>query len=277
MITSTSNGQIKRIRRLQRSGRARREENVFIAEGPKLVLETPPRLCRALYIAESFAAEWETRKKAAGFSCDAPEETVSDSVLLAAADTAAPQGVLAIVEKPAYSLKDLLAKGPRCLLLLEGIRDPGNLGTMFRTAEGAGATGIVMSPDTADLFQPKTVRATMGSLYHMPFAEAKDWQGALSAIKAAGVSLYAAHLQGKAMYDTLDYRGDCGFLIGNEGAGLTAETAAFADAYVKIPMEGRLESLNAAMAAGLLMYEANRQRRALSGSSAERKERADLV
>ena len=132
---------------------------------------------------------------------------------------------------------------------------------MVRTGEGAGITGILMSPGTVDLFSPKVVRSTMGSIYRVPFFEASDWEAALRQVKAAGVRLYAAHLRGTGSYDSFDYTGPSGFLIGNEGNGLTEETASAADALLKIPMEGRLGSLNAAMAAGILMYETYRQRR----------------
>ena len=132
---------------------------------------------------------------------------------------------------------------------------------MFRTGEGAGVTGIVMHKATVDLFHPKTVRSTMGSIYRVPFVIAEDWNRTISEISGAGVKLYAAHLAGTKMYDAFDYTGGCGFFVGNEGRGLTRETTTRADELLRIPMEGRLESLNAAMAAGILMYEANRQRR----------------
>ncbi len=146
------------------------------------------------------------------------------------------------------------------LLILEGIQDPGNLGTMIRTGEGAGATGILMDKTTVDMFHPKTIRATMGALYRMPFFIATDLQGAIRQLKEKGVSIYAAHLSGTLSYEEPDYRGHTGFLIGNEGNGLSPETAGLADVCIQIPMEGKVESLNAAVAAALLMYEAKRQR-----------------
>ena len=251
MITSTSNKQIKHIIQLQKKARLRKEEDVFVVEGPRMLAETPKELRVALYVAESYADSWQ----------EPGAEIVADHVMKAMADTTTPQGVLAVVRRPRYTLEELLSVRPAHLLLVEGIQDPGNLGTMFRTAEGAGVSGIIMHPSTVDLFHPKTVRSTMGSIYRVPFVVAEDWRGTLGQISDAGVTLYAAHLQGKQWYDSFDYRLDCGFLIGNEGNGLTAETAAMADTYLKIPMEGQLESLNAAMAAGILMYEVNRQRR----------------
>ena len=147
------------------------------------------------------------------------------------------------------------------LLVTENVQDPGNLGTMFRTAEGAGVTGILMSRDTVDIFNPKTIRSTMGSIYRMPFLYTEDLKKDISELQKEGVHFYAAHLKGKASYDEADYQKPSAFLIGNEGNGLTTEIADLADVYIRIPMEGKLESLNAAMAAGILMYEANRQRR----------------
>lgn len=261
MITSTKNQQVKEVRLLQTKGKARRRQRLFVAEGPKLVLETPGELIVKVFVAESYADIWQ--EKAGRL---ARQELVSDRVMEAMSDTATPQGVLAIVRQPEYTLEDLLAPRPAHLLLIEGIQDPGNLGTIFRTGEGAGVTGIVMNEAAVDLFHPKTVRSTMGSIYRVPFFVAADWQKTLGALSSAGVTLYAAHLQGTKKYDTFDYRKSCGFLIGNEGNGLTAKTAEAADCYLKIPMEGKLESLNAAMAAGILMYEVHRQRQQESES-----------
>ncbi len=147
------------------------------------------------------------------------------------------------------------------ILALENIQDPGNLGTILRTAEGAGVTGILMSRECVDIYNPKVIRSTMGSIYRVPFCYSQDWQGNLDRLKRQDVRLYAAHLGGEKYYDEISYREPSAFLIGNESRGLTRETAALADEYVRIPMCGQVESLNAAVAASILMYEANRQRR----------------
>ena len=139
-------------------------------------------------------------------------------------------------------------------MVLEDIQDPGNLGTIFRTAEGAGASGIILSEGCVDIYNPKTVRATMGSLYRMPFIYSHELSETIGKLKAAGLTVYAAHLKGERSYDEIDYS-DSAFLIGNEGNGLKDETAALADTYIRIPMEGSLESLNASVAASVLMYE----------------------
>ena len=148
--------------------------------------------------------------------------------------------------------------------MLETIQDPGNLGTIIRAGEGAGITGIVMNHDTADIYNPKVIRSTMGSIFRMPFVYADDLQDACLLMKNRGVRLFAAHLKGMNNYDQEDYTDNVGFLIGNEANGLTEETTSLADCLVKIPMEGKVESLNAAIAASVLMFETARQRRSCS-------------
>lgn len=260
MISSTSNQQIKTIVQLNKKARARRELRAFVVEGAKMLAETPRGLLKRVYVSEHFLEKEKNRVLLEESGAD--YETVSDGVFAHASDTETPQGVLAVVRMPEYAFSDLL-RGPQTrLLVLEDIQDPGNLGTMFRTAEGAGMSGIIMSRNTVDLFAPKTVRATMGSIYRVPYYVPDDLRGTLRELSQAGIRIYAAHLGGQCWYDEPDYTRPSAFLIGNEGNGLRGETAACADTYVKIPMEGRLESLNAAMSAGILMYEAYRQCRA---------------
>lgn len=257
MITSTSNAQIKKIIQLNTRGKARRSSRAFVVEGIKMFEEAPDDWIEAVYISESFLKNHGKLVK------DRSYEVVSDNVFKHISDTMTPQGILCILKMPEYGMEDLLGTGEKIPLLLvtESIQDPGNLGTMFRTAEGAGATGIVMNKSTVDLFNPKTIRSTMGSIYRMPFLYAEDLGSVIGELQGQGIRFYAAHLKGTVSYDEQDYTYPAGFLIGNEGNGLSEEIAELADDYIRIPMEGQLESLNAAMAAGILMYEANRQRR----------------
>ena len=132
---------------------------------------------------------------------------------------------------------------------------------ILRTAEGAGVNGILMSRDTVDIFNPKTIRSTMGSVYRVPFLYVEDICETVRKLKNKGISAYAAHLKGTGSYDEQDYTKGTAFLIGNEGNGLTDELADLADTYIRIPMYGKVESLNAAIASAVLMYEAQRQRR----------------
>lgn len=257
MITSTANAQVKNLIQLVKKAKVRNEQRLFVVEGPKMYAEAPKEWLDKVYVSESFVTDKEHQAMLAGASY----EVLSDSVFKTVSDTQTPQGILSLLKMPSYELSDVMRGEKTHLLILESIQDPGNLGTMFRTGEGAGISGVIMNKTTVDVFNPKTIRATMGSIYRVPFYVADNLAETIDKLHAAGVQLYAAHLKGTRSYDTLDYKAATGFLIGNEGNGLTAETAELADTYVRIPMEGAVESLNAAIAATILMYETARQRR----------------
>lgn len=266
MITSTSNQQMKQLSALLKKAKERREKKAFVAEGTKMVAEAPQKQLKAVYLSESYwkNAENQALIKQLESSCkqtNAVFEIVADSVFKSVSDTQTPQGIMAVVSMPEYKLEELLQGEKTHLLLLESVQDPGNLGTMVRTGEGAGVTGIIMNKTTVDLFNPKTIRSTMGSIYRVPFIVTEDLGDTISFLQKKGVALYAAHLKGEHYYTEETYTKACGFLIGNEGNGLSDEVADMADSYIRIPMEGQVESLNAAVSATLLMYEANRQRR----------------
>jgi TrmH family RNA methyltransferase len=256
---------MKNLSALLKKSKERRAQGLFVVEGPKMCFEAPKEWVRAVYVSETFEKEPDTRTQLFSYCGEVaqalPYEVVADSVLKSVSDTQNPQGIMAVVEKPCYTLSDMLCGEQTMLLVLDGIQDPGNLGTMLRTGEGAGMTGVIMSRTTVDLFNPKTIRSTMGSLYRVPFYIAENLVATLAQLKADGVKLYAAHLKGTRSYDEPDYTGACGFLIGNEGNGLSEEAAEAADTYIRIPMAGQVESLNAAISAGLLLYECSRQRR----------------
>ena len=257
MITSVSNQQMKRIKELLNKSKQRKKEKCFVAEGIRMVAETPADRLEKIYVSESF---YKNPPELRGLDLS-KALIVDDQVFRQVSDTQTPQGIMAIVRQKENSLEDILKQPNALLLFLENIQDPGNLGTMMRTAEGAGVTGIILSRESVDIYNPKTIRATMGSLYRMPFVYVDDFCGTVQLAKSQGIRLYAAHLKGKNTYDGEDYRQPTGFLIGNEGNGLTKEAADSATDYIRIPMGGQLESLNAAVAAAVLMYEANRQRR----------------
>lgn len=278
MITSMSNQRVRQIAQWQSKAKQRRQDGVFLAEGWKMYGEAPLELIREVYLSESMAEQLKSRKTAEGAEGDRAlyrtpyidyieeklsrtgYETVSEEVFERMSDTQTPQGILTVLRRPAYGMGDLLRGEDPLLLLLEDIQDPGNLGTILRTGEGAGITGVIMSSRTVDIYNPKTIRATMGSIYRVPFLYAEDLGETVRALQKNGIRVYAAHLQGETYYSSLSFREGTAFLIGNEGNGLRRETAALADSYLKIPMEGQVESLNAAIAASLLVYEAHRQR-----------------
>lgn len=260
MITSITNPRVKQIVQWQTKSRERRDAGVYLAEGFKMYEEAPEEDIREVYLSEEAlkrAGENPAiREKLGRTGC----ETVSGEVFRKMSDTQTPQGILCVLRRREYELGQLLTGRAPLLVVLEGLQDPGNLGTIVRTGEGAGVSGIIMSADTADIYNPKTIRATMGSVFRVPFLRTDHLKETVMQLRRMGIRTYAAHLGGKKSYDTFSYREGTAFLIGNEGRGLTEQLAASADDYLKIPMEGRVESLNAAVTASLLMYEAHRQR-----------------
>ncbi len=268
MITSTQNNQIKNIIALNKKARERKAQRLFVVEGIRAVAEVPGQLLHAVYYVEGFADSSEGEAFLAAIKAKAPKaliEEVAKSVFNSMSDTVTPQGVLALVKMQEFSLEDVLgisAGRAAHIVILESLQDPGNMGTIVRTAEGAGATGIIMNSTTVDIYSPKVVRSTMGSIFRMPHIIASDLGATIQQLKDEyGVSVYAAHLKGEKFHDEFDYTGPTAFMIGNEGNGLTDEMAAKATSYLRIPMEGQLESLNASVAASILMYECHRQRR----------------
>lgn len=265
MITSTSNSKVKRIVSLQEKSRIRAKENVFIVEGIKMFDEAPVGRMKEIYIEEKLFGALEGALKDKVEACREKKvqiEIVSEEVLLKMSDTLSPQGILCVMERYAYDYEQMIRvvkeKKQRVplFLLLEDIQDPGNLGTMIRTAEGAGVDGVFMSRKTVDIYNPKTIRSTMGSLYRVPFCYIEELKDVIVSLQQNQIKVYAAHLKGEQYYHEINYRDGAAFLIGNEGNGLKKETADLADCYLKIPMEGKLESLNASIAAALLMYQA---------------------
>lgn len=265
MITSIGNQRVKRIAQWNKKPSFRNRDGVFVAEGVKMFLEAPPGSLKEVYVADGFLEEIgkaERSREILGKLEECGYETVSEEVFSKMSDTCSPQGILFVAGQMRYTLEQMAgAAGNPLFLVLEDIQDPGNLGTMIRTGEGAGISGVIMNKGTVDIYNPKTIRSTMGSVYRVPFLYAEDFHGTIRRLQEDGIAVYAAHLKGEKCYDEFEYCRPTAFLIGNEGSGLTEETAELADSYVRIPMEGQLESLNAAVASALLVYEAAGQRR----------------
>ena len=258
VITSTSNEQIKKLIQLKEKSKVRKTTGTFTVEGKKMFVEIPAEDLVSVYVSETFLKENGELVK------DKKYQIVSDQVFKKISDTVTPQGIVAVVKQKSYSIDYIIEKRNKeksCIVVLDRLQDPGNMGTIFRTAEGAGVDGIFMSTNCVDIYNPKTIRSTMGSVYRVPFVIAPDLQDVFAWFKKQGIRSYAAHLKGKGWYDEQSYVGGTAFLIGNEGNGLTDATAGQADCLIRIPMKGQLESLNAGVAAAILMYEASRQRR----------------
>lgn len=219
--------------------------------------EAPKEWVEKVYVSEALTSDKELMKKAETL----PFEIVADSVFRQMSDTQTPQGVLTVLRKPSYTIEDILKGENPLIMILEDLQDPGNAGTILRTGEGAGVSGVLLTKTCVDITNPKVIRSTMGSIYRMPFLYVENVVSLKGKLKERKICTFAAHLQGKNFYDEESYTGGTAFLIGNEGKGLTQETSESADCLIRIPMCGKVESLNAAMASGILMYEAARQRR----------------
>ena len=276
IISSKDNKKIKYLRSLLEKGSARKKNRQFIVEGIKLVDEALVygKVCEII-ISESLYEEIilggliknallaDNGKNLIDYVNDDNSTTVvSDAVFKTVSETINPQGVVAVVTMPEYEIlnEGFLTQtynktGKIKLLILEDTADPGNLGTIMRTAEAAGVTGVIMGRGTVDIFNPKVVRSTMGSIFRLPFIYVEDVRETIRELKKYGISFYAAHLKGKQSYKDVKYSDKAGILIGNEARGLSPETAELADIYIIIPMQGKVESLNAAVAAALMMYE----------------------
>ena len=262
MITSTSNARIKRLVNLKKKRKLRDEEGVFLVEGIRMFREVPLDKLKEVYVSESFYKKEKDTVKEVLKDSKIRVEELTDTVFSHASDTKTPQGILCVVEQMNHKISELTSAECPLIMVLDHLQDPGNLGTMIRTGEGAGITGVIMNNQTVDIFNPKTIRATMGSIFRVPFVYVPDLAPVLEQMHAKGIHTYAAHLKGQEYYDSFSFREPTAFLIGNEGNGLSKEISDQAGQYLKIPMEGRVESLNASIAAALLMYEAHRQRSA---------------
>ncbi|MEN1990369.1 TrmH family RNA methyltransferase [Paenibacillus hubeiensis] len=185
--------------------------------------------------------------------------SVSPAVIAKCTDTMTPQPVFAVVRKSSEPLQNLWSDAKGLVVVLDGVQDPGNVGTIIRSADAAGAAGVVLGAGSADVYNPKTIRSTMGSLFHLPIVEG-DLETILSEAKAAGVRLVSTSLQAEHSCYSYDFTQSVWLVIGNEGKGISDATARRVDDAITIPMQGQAESLNAAMAATVLLFEAMRQR-----------------
>ena len=243
--------ELRHINNLKKKASYRKEKGIFIVEGIKMYREIPKDLLLKTYISKSFedTLDGRAKKELGGY------EVISDKSFENISDTKTPQGILALVSRLSYSLEDILEQSKKSLLILENIQDPGNLGTMLRVGEAAGLSGLIMSEDTVDIYNPKVVRSTMGSIFRLPFICAGDLKPLVKNLK-----VYASTLKNSSSYDSFDYTLDHAFIMGNESGGVSEDLCRLADDSLHIPMQGQTESLNVSVAAAILLYEAARQR-----------------
>ena len=254
----------KFIKELQAKAKLRRESGLYVVDGVRMCAELPAEEAEEVFVTPEFlasehAGSCEKLLRTCGY------ELISAQEMKQMSDTVTPQGILVLArQKKVRGIRELLAeKKFPLLVLLENLQDPGNLGTILRASEAAGATGVIMDRSCADIYAPKVVRSTMGAVFRVPFLIVDDLCRTAEILQEESIRLYAAHLRSASDYTSVSYRSGCGILIGNEAHGLSDALTEKADAAIKIPMCGRVESLNAAMAATILLFEANRQRRTL--------------
>jgi RNA methyltransferase, TrmH family len=267
VVESKQNARLKELRKvLAASGRS--ESGRVGIEGPKMLEEA---LRAGLRVATIFVAQGSERLLD-GLRLPAKTEVLQlpRALLDSALATETPQPVAALVEPPDWSWAHVLdqSKATTLVLVLAGIQDPGNLGTIVRSAEAFGATGIVSLPGTVSVRNPKAVRASAGSVFRVPLLAASE-RICLERLREAGVRILATTVHAARPADLVDMAGPVALVMGNEGNGVAEDLVAKADAKVTIPCPGPVESLNAAMAATVLLYEAARQRALASGGPAE--------
>ncbi|MEU7796200.1 RNA methyltransferase [Micromonospora tulbaghiae] len=253
-------------RRLQRR-RDRDQAGRFLAEGPQAVREA---LARTGTVVELFgipaALDRYADLAAAAARADVPVSEVTDDALAALTETVAPQGLVAVCGHLDVPLEQAVVRGPRLVAVLAGIRDPGNAGTVLRTADAAGAGAVVFAGEAVDPYNGKCVRASAGSLFHVDVVRAADPLAAVEALRAAGLTIFATTGYGDSDLDDLADAGrlatPAAWLFGSEAHGLSEELIGAADARVRVPLHGRAESLNLAAAAAVCLYSSARAQRA---------------
>ncbi|HEY7544451.1 MAG TPA: RNA methyltransferase [Blastocatellia bacterium] len=273
-ITSRQNPLVKRFRRVRAGG----ERHMILLEGVRLIEEA--LRAGAHFESVAFTSEIEATDRGMAL-LDALQQVrcrgahIPRQVMEVFSDTETPQGIAAIASRPYYELESLFARAPQLLIIADRLQDPGNLGAIIRTAEAAGATGLVTTPDTVDPFNHKALRASMGAALRLPLAthvasteiarlchehRVKAFATSTRPARAAGVIEEASRAETIRLYTEIDMAAPVAFLLGREASGVSNEASFQADGLIHIPMASGVESLNVAAAATVLLYEAARQR-----------------
>lgn len=257
-VTSRQNALLKTMRQAF-SKHELTEEGECGVEGVKLIEEATRSRLKVKAVVFSQSGSARADRLLPQISAHAEAIVVSDDIFKNVVDTETPQGVAALVEMPEWSLEDLAPKGDELIAVCGGVQDPGNLGTIIRSAEAFGAAGIVLGEGTVSQYNSKVVRSSAGSIFRMPCVKAK-LASAMMILKARGLRLAgtSSH-KGKALAEA-DLTGGIAIFVGSEGSGLPKDIAAQIDEWVKIPHSDKVESLNAGVAASVILYEASRQR-----------------
>lgn len=259
MLENPRSPRVRAVAKLTKRS-ARQETGLYLLEGPQAVREAlaflPESILELFATPTGLERHPDLRDRARDVGIDI--EFATEPVLEAMADTVTPQGVIAVARQSPTAAKDVFGSSPRLIAICEEVRDPGNLGTIIRAADAAGADGVVLTGRTVDPYNPKVVRATTGSLFHLPVSVGGDLAQVIERAHGAGLTVIAADVKGD---DLLEARSDgtlagpTAWLFGNEARGLDDEALALADRALRLPIFGRAESLNLATAASVCLYE----------------------
>lgn len=260
-ITSNQNPVIKEVKSLK-ARKSREEKQRFFIEGIRIIDEALKErvAIESILLSDRLYETKGGEEILSRIRCENYETYhLPDKLFQEISDTENPQGIMAVVKMRRQKLEEMI-EGGDFFLILDSLQDPGNMGTIVRTADAAGVSGIIISRGCVDIYNPKVLRSTMGSVFHVPFCFSENLQDTILALKAKGLKVFAAHLNGDSNYFEINMKNSTAIIIGNEANGICKEVAEQADTLVKIPMPGKSESLNASVAASILMYEVVRQR-----------------
>lgn len=259
MIDNPRSPRVRAVAKLAKRD-ARLETGLFLLEGPQAVSEAlnyRPELVLELFATPTALERYNDISSAAA-DAGIEVEFVSEQVLESMADTVTPQGIVAVCKQFPTSIKDILSSEPKLIAILEEVRDPGNAGTIIRAADAAGADAVILTGRSVDLYNPKVVRATTGSLFHLPVAVGLDLEVVVEKVQSAGLKILAADIKGEDLLvarNSGELAGPTAWLFGNEARGLSDEHFALADRAITVPIYGNAESMNLSTAASVCLYE----------------------
>lgn len=255
MITSNQNSKIKLVRALLGRAKERREAGAFVAEGVRLVEEAVKGDWRFEIVLYDETLSERGKLQVEGLRSKGVDvEEVSTSVMKSVSETESPQGILAVLQFSQSPISNLL----NFILIPDQIRDPGNLGTLLRSAAASGVQAVLIPPETTDAFAPKVLRSGMGAHFRLPI-HSMSWEEIEKVVRSEGLNVYAADMDGQSCWQT-DLCQPVALIVGNEAEGVSESARRLANGKVGIPMSGEIESLNAGVAGSVLMFEVMRQR-----------------
>lgn len=258
VITSSQNSIIKHVKSLHEKSK-RDKLNQFFIEGYRIVKDALENNADIEFIVVSDEYKSNDIDKWVNDLINIKVYYVSKELFKEICDTENPQGIIAVINKKIIHTNDILNFENAFLVILDNVQDPGNMGTIIRTADAAGASGIIVSKGCVDIYNPKVLRSTMGSIFHLPIIKVDELNNIIDELKQNDFEIFAAHLGGKNNHFDVDMKKKCGIVIGNEANGISDEVANKCT-LIKIPMPGKAESLNAAISAGIIIYEYVRQK-----------------